>query len=121
MFRLSDETPRHLANLWLSGQLPGVLNRFAVGSTVHAQSSNSKSGTVCANAECSAIRDFKVEQGTYMVVDARTSYQVDAHWRAALSIVNVFDRRYLQTVALPSGGNWFGEPRGFLFRLDGRF
>ena len=33
----------------------------------------------------------------------------------------VLDRSYLQTVGIPEGDNWYGEPRSFLLRLDGRY
>jgi outer membrane receptor for ferric coprogen and ferric-rhodotorulic acid len=123
--QLSRETPKHLMNLWVSGQLPGGLRRFTVGATLHAQSGNSKSGTVCPLVhgfpDCSAPLIFVDEQASYAVVDLRAGYQVDSHWRAAVSVGNLFDRSYLETVGFPNGDNWYGEPRTFLFRLDGRY
>jgi outer membrane receptor for ferric coprogen and ferric-rhodotorulic acid len=43
------------------------------------------------------------------------------HWRAALSVDNVFDRVYYQTVGLPSSGTWYGEARNYRIRLDATF
>jgi outer membrane receptor for ferric coprogen and ferric-rhodotorulic acid len=64
------------------------------------------------------IRTF---QGSFAAADLRADYRIDAHWRAALSVNNVFDRVYYQTIGSPIGGNWYGEPRGFLLRIDGRY
>jgi outer membrane receptor for ferric coprogen and ferric-rhodotorulic acid len=38
-----------------------------------------------------------------------------------LSVNNLLDRRYYQTVDATAGGNWYGEPRNFMLRLDGRY
>ena len=37
------------------------------------------------------------------------------------SVNNVFDRIYYQTMGIPTGGNWYGEPREFVLRIDGRY
>jgi outer membrane receptor protein involved in Fe transport len=51
----------------------------------------------------------------------RAACQLDKHWRATLSVNNIFDRVYFQTVALPSAGDWYGEPRNYRLRLDATF
>ena len=122
---LSSATPRHLLKLWTSRQLPGELERWTVGGSVQAQSSNSADGFSCGiqgqlgclGSELS-IRDV---QSPFAVINLRAGYQFDAHWRAALSVNNVFDRIYYQTVGTPSAGSWYGEPRGFVLRVDGRY
>jgi outer membrane receptor for ferric coprogen and ferric-rhodotorulic acid len=122
---LSSATPRHLLKLWSSKQLPGALARWTIGGSVQAQSSNSADGfncgvqgqVGCLGSELS-IRDV---QGCFAVINLRAGYQIDAHWRAALSANNVFDRFYYQTVGTPAGGSWYGEPRGFVLRVDGRY
>jgi len=122
---LSSVTPRHLLKLWTSKQLPGELARWTLGGSVQAQSGNSDNGLVCGTqgqAGCYgsplSIGDV---QGPFVVIDLRAGYQIDAHWRAALSVSNVFDRVYYQTIGNPSGGNWYGEPRGFVLRVDARY
>jgi outer-membrane receptor for ferric coprogen and ferric-rhodotorulic acid len=55
------------------------------------------------------------------VINLRAGYQIDAHWRAALSVNNVFDRIYYQTIGIPTGNNWYGEPCGFVLRVDARY
>ena len=37
------------------------------------------------------------------------------------SVNNVFDRIYYQTTGIPTGGNCYGEPRGFVLRINGRY
>jgi outer membrane receptor for ferric coprogen and ferric-rhodotorulic acid len=122
---LSSTTPRHLFKLWSSTRLPGKLQRWTIGGSVQAQSSNFAGSTICnqqGQAGClgpqQSIRDV---QGSFAVINLRAGYQIDAHWRAALSVNNIFDRIYYQTIGIPAGGSWYGEPRGFVLRIDGRY
>jgi outer-membrane receptor for ferric coprogen and ferric-rhodotorulic acid len=123
---LSSATPRHLFKLWTSWQLPGELQRWTIGGSVQAQSSNFEAGYLCAHlnsfGNCLVSQQyFREVQGSYAVIDLRAGYQIDPHWRAALSVNNVFDRIYYQTIGIPAGDNWYGEPRGFVLRIDGRY
>jgi outer-membrane receptor for ferric coprogen and ferric-rhodotorulic acid len=123
---LSSATPRHLFKLWSSWQLPGELQRWTIGGSVQAQSSNFAAGFLCAQVDsfgnCLVSQQyFREVQGSFGVIDLRAGYQIDAHWRAALSVNNVFDRVYYQTIGIPAGGNWYGEPRGYVLRVDGRY
>jgi len=123
---LSSATPRHLFKLWSSWQLPGELQRWTIGGSVQAQSSNFEAGSLCAQLDsfgnCLVSQQyFREVQGSFAVFDLRAGYQLDAHWRAALSVNNIFDRIYYQTIGIPAGDNWYGEPRGFLLRVDGRY
>jgi outer-membrane receptor for ferric coprogen and ferric-rhodotorulic acid len=123
---LSSATPRHLLKLWTSWQLPGEYQRWTIGGSVEAQSSNFAEGFICAQlnsfGNCLVTRQsFRAVQGSFAVINLRAGYQIDAHWRAALSVNNVFDRIYYQTVGTPAGGNWYGEPRSFVVRVDGRY
>ena len=122
---LSSATPRHLLKLWSSWELPGELARWTIGGSVQAQSSNSADGLVCdqqGQVGCfgsqQATRDV---QGPFVVINLRAGYQIDSHWRAALSVNNVFDRVYYQTIGPLASGNWYGEPRGFVLRVDGSY
>jgi len=122
---LAPATPRHLVKLWMSEQLPGRWRRWTVGGTLQAQSSNYFPEYACLQnyqvGYCQQYAPFKETQGSYAVVNLRTGYQVNSHWRAALSINNVFDRIYYQTIGYPASNSWYGEPRGFLLRLDARY
>jgi outer membrane receptor for ferric coprogen and ferric-rhodotorulic acid len=122
---LSSATPRHLLKVWSSKELPGQLARWTIGGGVQAQSSNSANGLVCGlqgQVGClgSQVPNRDV-QSSLAVVNLRAGYQIDAHLRAALSVNNVFDRTYYQTVGIPSSGTWYGDPRGFVLRLDARY
>jgi outer membrane receptor for ferric coprogen and ferric-rhodotorulic acid len=122
---LSSSTPRHLLKLWSNRRLPGELQRWTIGGSVQAQSSNFADGLICAQqgqvgclGSQQSIRDV---QGSFAVINLRAGYQIDAHWRAALSVNNVFDRIYYQTIGIPTSGSWYGEPRGFVLRIDGTY
>jgi outer-membrane receptor for ferric coprogen and ferric-rhodotorulic acid len=122
---LSSATPRHLLKLWSSRRLPGKLQRWTIGGSVRAQSRNFADGLMCAQqgqlgclGSQQSIWDV---QSSFAVINLRAGYQIDAHWRAALSVNNVFDRIYYQTIGTPAGGSWYGEPRGFVLRIDGRY
>jgi outer membrane receptor for ferric coprogen and ferric-rhodotorulic acid len=38
-----------------------------------------------------------------------------------LNINNILDRRYYQTVADTTSGNWYGAPRNFMLTLRGQY
>jgi len=122
---LSGATPRHLLKLWSSWQLPAGLERWTIGGSVQGQSSNFADGNICLQMDLGNClgpqQSTRAVQGSFVVIDLRAAYQIDSHWRAALSVNNVFDRVYYQTIGIPSGGNWYGEPRGFVLRIDARY
>ena len=123
---LSSATPRHLFKLWSSWQLPGDFQRWTIGGSVQAQSSNFEAGSLCAQlnsfGNCLVSQQyFREVQGSFALIDFRAGYQIDPHWRAAVSVNNVFDRVYYQTIGIPAGDNWYGEPRGYVLRVDARY
>jgi outer membrane receptor for ferric coprogen and ferric-rhodotorulic acid len=100
--------PHHLLRVLMDYGLPGDWHRWTIGGTLHAQSAIS--GSV-----------LRTWQKCYAVVSPRKSYQLNEHSQVALSIDNVFDRRYYESLSRVPGSNWYGEPRNFLIRLDARF
>ena len=122
---LSSATPRHLLKLWSSRRLSGQLQRWTIGGSIQAQSSNYANGIMCdqqGQVGCIGLQSSASDvQGAFAVINLRAAYQIDAHWRAALSVNNIFDRIYYQTIGIPTGGSWYGEPRGFVLRIDGRY
>ena len=122
---LSSATPRHLLKLWSSRQLQGELARWTIGGSVQAQSRNSDNGLLCGvqgQVGCfGSLLSNRDVQSSFAVINVRAGYQIDAHWVAALNVNNVFDRNYYQTIGTPAGGSWYGEPRGFVLRVDGRY
>jgi TonB-dependent siderophore receptor len=116
-----SQTPRHLLKVWTSRQLPGALRDWSIGATLEARSSAFASGLFCDPNNCSTgYRDFKDVQRTFAVLSPRIGYQINANWGAALTVNNLFDRVYYQTIGSPLGGSWYGEPRNFLLRIDGK-
>ncbi|HVQ12006.1 MAG TPA: TonB-dependent receptor, partial [Vicinamibacterales bacterium] len=117
------QTPRHLLKMWTNYELPAG---WSVGGSVYAQSATRNDSVGCpvisASGFClSGFQPFRVTQGSYVIVNPRVGYQFNEHWQAALNVNNVFNRRYYDTLGTTNGGNWYGEPRNFLLRLDARF
>jgi outer membrane receptor for ferric coprogen and ferric-rhodotorulic acid len=123
---LSSQTPRHLLKFWSDKQLPGLFRRWTIGGSIQAQTGNYYGNFVCPQpnqqGDCMMPQVFIREtQGPFAFVNLRAGYQLSAHWRGALSINNAFDHIYYQTIGNPVGGNWYGEPRAFILRLDGHY
>lgn len=59
------------------------------------------------------------EQAPSVVADLRLARKLGKHVEAAFNMTDIFDKRYYATVALPSMGNYFGEPRAFMLTLKG--
>jgi outer membrane receptor for ferric coprogen and ferric-rhodotorulic acid len=123
---VSTQTPRHLLKAWTSKQLPGRWRRWSVGASLQAQSRNYTHGLWCSlnsQGAClgGGLQHYYEVQSSYAVVSPRIGYQFDSKWQVALSVNNLFDKSYYQTISAPSGGNWYGEPRSFTVRVDGKF
>jgi outer membrane receptor for ferric coprogen and ferric-rhodotorulic acid len=117
------QTPRHLFKLWTNYTLPAG---WSVGGSLNAQSSTHNDEFGCAVLDTSGFclsgyERFRTAQRSYLLVNPRVGYQFDEHWQVALNVNNVLDHRYYDTIGSTSGGNWYGEPRNFLLRLDARF
>lgn len=112
---LSTITPKHLLKAWTNVRLPGVLNRWQVGGSLHAQSKTT-------NRKPESPVEFT--QPAYGVVDLRAGFDVDENWQVALSMNNVLDKVYYQSIDsldLPAINVWYGEPRHWMMRIDGRY
>lgn len=101
----SMTTPKHLFKLWTNYQLPGKFHDWNVGGALYVQSSTYYSDGVGS-----------VVAPGYATVDATIGYQITKNVSAALSVTNLFDRKYLATVA-GAGGNYYGNPAKVLFTL----
>jgi outer membrane receptor for ferric coprogen and ferric-rhodotorulic acid len=118
---LQTQTPKHLFKLWTNYQLP---QGWSLGGGLTAQSSNYTRGTACTafsgDGKCVGAQvPFNSVQASYAVATLRVAYKINKSWQAALNINNLFDRTYYQTIGTPTGGNWYGEPRNFMFTLRG--
>ena len=122
---LASFVPKHLLKVWTSNRLPGALSRWTVGGNLHAQSSVWANGHLCGTGAPERCyydgAPYRITQGAYVVLDFRLGYQVDAHWRVALRVNNVFDKTYYESLGAPTGNNWYGEPRNFLLQINANF
>ena len=114
--RLSLLTPQHMLKAWTNLRLPGASNRWQVGGSLHAQSRIT--GGVCLNEEaCGSVRAV---QPAYGVLNLRTAFDIDRNWQLALSVNNVFDKVYYESIE--SGLHaWYGAPRNWMLKAEGRF
>jgi hypothetical protein len=72
-----------------------------------------------------ALREFARQSGIQLVFFSRLTegYQAPAlqgeyTLRGALTVQNVFDKRYYTTLSIPTASNWVGAPRSVLMRVD---
>ena len=63
---------------------------------------------------------FRIVQGFYTVESVRYAFRISPNWTASLNVNNLFDRIYYQTVGTTDSGNWYGAPRNFLLKIQGR-
>ncbi len=102
--------PEHIVKLWGDYRFTEQLEGLSVGGGVRFQSeSRQKTGTVT------------LTQPSYAVVSARVGYKINDHFSAALSVDNLFDKKYYQTVGAPGWGNFYGDPRTFTLSLKATF
>jgi len=123
---LSSRTPRHLLKFWTGYQLPGAANRWNIGGSAHVQSRVSQRGLVCSVYTLTGIcRDeiltYKMTLPSVYTVDLRAAYDVTQNWKLALTVSNLFDLNYYETVGSFSTGNWYAPPSAYLLRVSGNF
>jgi outer membrane receptor for ferric coprogen and ferric-rhodotorulic acid len=119
---LPGSTPKHLIKVWTSKRLPGSLDRWTVSGNLHVQSRTSHDGAYCPAVNCkTGVWTYRAMTGWYRFADVRASYQIDANWQAALSVNNIFDGYYPETLGGPNNENWHGEPRNVLFRVEATY
>ncbi|QVM98999.1 TonB-dependent siderophore receptor [Pseudomonas sp. SORT22] len=108
--RYAEFTPRHMLRLWSQYELPWQERRWSVGAGVQAQSDfSAQSGAV------------SMQQGGYVLLNARVAYRIDEHWTASLNGNNLADRKYYQSLSNPNWNNRYGEPRSLNMTLRGTF
>jgi hypothetical protein len=72
-------------------------------------------------------RASRLELSGYVVLDLRAGMQIDANWRVDLSVNNVLDKYYYESVtdssALPTRNEdfWYGAPRNYLLKIEAAF
>jgi outer membrane receptor for ferric coprogen and ferric-rhodotorulic acid len=68
----------------------------------------------CVNGALATMRP-------YAVLDLRAAYQLNRNWQVALSVNNVFDKRYFLSQSTPELSVWYGDPSNFMLRVDAKF
>ncbi|MBS0422262.1 MAG: TonB-dependent siderophore receptor [Proteobacteria bacterium] len=117
---LSTVTPRHLLKVWTNWRLPGDLRPWEIGGGLHAQSRTTTRYTaICIDAPNFLCPPAVAVAQSYAVFDLRAAFNVDPHWRVALSVNNVLDKRYYESIDSFQG--WYGRPRNWLLRIDARY
>ena len=106
----STYSPRHMLRVWSDYRLRGALAAWSVGGGVNFQTESSR-----------VTQNIKVAQAAYALWSARAAVQIDRNWTASLSVTNLLDKRYYQTVGAPAWGNFYGEPRKATLTLRARF
>lgn len=118
---LPDEaTPHHLLKIWTSARLPGVFSRWTTGGTLRAQTAAPGTQVYYCNAQLQNCA-LGVDVGTrpYAVFDLREGFRLNRHWQVALSVNNVFDKRYY--LSQSDVHLWYGDPRNFMLRIDATY
>ncbi|MFC4314477.1 TonB-dependent siderophore receptor [Steroidobacter flavus] len=118
---LSRLTPKHLFKAWTNVRMPGAFDRWQVGGSVHAQSkTTARAMTNYCPAPAYVCLSVDTVQPSYAVLDLRAAFDVDPNWRVALGVSNVFDKIYYEAMESNLHG-WYGEPRHWMLRIDGRY
>jgi len=94
--RYATNIPRHLFKLATTYRLPGELQRWKIGGSLHAQNE--------------IYSPWGVRQGGYTVVGLHGGYTVNKQLEFGLSINNLFDRHYYAVVGGWDGSNFVGDP-----------
>jgi len=105
----SPVTPEHMFQLWTKytfNENQGVLDGAYVGGGLKAFS-NFSNGAIQAPG--------------YVTVDLMAGYKFNEHLSAALTVNNVFDKKYYARVGGPTVFNFYGEPRSVNFKLTSQF
>lgn len=122
--RYASYTPRHILRLWTSYRLPAAASAWRVGGGVQAQSGFFNSGTVGTWNPATGRFDgpsvaYEFNEPGRAVWNAFSEYRINRHWKAALNVNNVFDKRYYAVVGTTIGGNYFGPPRSVMLTVRG--
>jgi outer-membrane receptor for ferric coprogen and ferric-rhodotorulic acid len=118
----AEPTPRHLLKIWTSARLSGGLARWTIGGSLRAQTAAPGAPVDYCKAQFqNCVLGTDVTMWQYAVLDLRAGYQLSRDWQVALSVNNVFDKRYYLSQDTPSLALWYGEPRNFMLRIDAKY
>ncbi|MBO0144703.1 TonB-dependent siderophore receptor [Agrobacterium sp. Ap1] len=103
--------PRHSFRLWNKYTVPtGRLEGLSIG------------GGIRAFTDVYRIDEgARFSQPGYAVVDLQLGYRFNDNLKASLTVTNVFDKTYYQSVGYGERQNYYGEPRAVTFKLSSTF
>lgn len=102
----STYTPKHLFKLWSQYRLPGAWRPLTLDAGLYMSSGfSSDDGTAV------------IRQPGYTTVDLGVSYEITPRLTASLTVNNVFDRHYYQSISNTADHNFIGNPRMTLLTL----
>jgi outer membrane receptor for ferric coprogen and ferric-rhodotorulic acid len=116
---LSTQTPKHLFKAWTNYRLPAQLHRWQVGGSVHAQSRSLERQNLC-NGTTGICGPYDAVQRSYAVLGLRAAFDLGDSWEIAVKLDNALDKIYYETIDMGFRA-WYGDPRHWSLRLDGRF
>ena len=124
--QFSTVTPKHLFKLWTQYNFSGTLRGLRLGGGVVAQSSSYNSGSVnlynpATGRFDGASAPYRFLQAGYAVWSLRAEYAVSRNASVSVNVNNVFDKTYLRSVSATTNGNYYGEPRNVMVRLNIRY
>lgn len=106
-------TPKHNVNLWTNHTWQdGMFNRWSAGAGLRAISG------IYSQPTTTSVR---IDQGGYMLVDARIGYQFDPKTTVSLMVTNLFDKHYYEKISSTSRQNFYGEPQAFTLSVNRTF
>lgn len=104
-------SPRHSLRLWNKYTFDtGKLEGLSIGGGIRAFS-----GVYYMDG------DTRFSQGGYAVADLQLAYKFNEHLRASLTVSNIFDKSYYQSIWNARRQNYYGEPRAVTFKLSSTF
>ena len=111
-------TPMHLLKIWTNVRLPEPLSHWTLGASVYAQTRIlSEQSNYCPPGGTYCVA-FNVVQSPYAVFNLHAGFDFDANWRVALTLNNVLDKKYYESLDRPPLRDWYGEPRNLMLRVD---
>ena len=114
--RITTIFPRHMVKLWTTYRLPGDWSRLTVGGGVNWQSR-----TYSTINAWQISRDLSWEQKSFAVASLMAHYDVNNRLSATLNVNNLFDRKYIASVADWWYTGTYGAPRSVVLRVRYRF
>ncbi|MBL8271771.1 TonB-dependent siderophore receptor [Steroidobacter sp.] len=111
-------TPKHMAKVWSTWNLPFGDARWTINSGVVAQTDSYIEGVALSGGQ---FVPFRTTQGTYAVWNASVQYKLSDTWSVGVYGDNLLDRRYYSVLGSIDTENSYGTPRSYVVTLRGRW